>query len=152
MGSICNANDERWVQAIKEKWGVDLPRDEEGRPKVYNAGMVVFSKQGLKKARKTWIHFQHYMNYIRSKNIGRFYWLDQNYAHAMLEVANMKWKELDSGWNTQIHYFGQGNPRPVIDLRDDNTKFVHVQLRGADNYDEEQLYKITNLEQKDWKL
>ena len=151
-GCICNANDERWLQVVKEKWGADLPRDEIGRPKVYNAGMVVFSKQGLKKARETWVPFQEYMNYIRSKGMARFYWLDQNYAHAMLEVCNMKWKELDRGWNSQIHYWGQGNPRPVIDLRNDNTKFVHIQLRGADDYNEEQLYKITNLEYERWKL
>jgi len=151
-GCICSANDKLWLKYVKEKWNVDLRLDDQGRPKVYNAGMVVFSKAGLKKARTTWVPFQEYMDYIRSKGMGRFYWLDQNYAHAMLEVANMKWKELDVGWNSQIHYWGQGNPRPVIDLRNDNTKFVHVQLRGADDYDEDQLFKIANNPQKDWNL
>jgi hypothetical protein len=151
-GCICNANDKLWLKYVKQKWNVDLPLDDKGRPKVYNAGMVVFSKAGLEKARKTWVPFQEYMDYIRSKGMKRFYWLDQNYAHAMLEVANMKWKELDTGWNSQIHYWGKGNPRPIIDLRNDATKFVHVQLRGADDWSEDELHRVTNQPINEWNV
>ena len=41
---------------------------------------------------------------------------------------------------------------PINDSRDAATKFVHVQLRGADYYSDEQLYHITNSARSEWKV
>jgi hypothetical protein len=70
----------------------------------------------------------------------------------MLEVASLNWVELHPGWNSYIHYEPEtsGPKRPVIDTRTAETKFVHIQLRAADHYDYDKLWRITNLEESTW--
>jgi hypothetical protein len=72
----------------------------------------------------------------------------------MLEVAELDWMEMDPGWNSYVHYKPEtsGDNRPVVDSRTDTTKFVHVQLRAADHYDYNKLWRITNLPVDKWEL
>ena len=169
---ICGKKDETWAAAIKDKWNVDLPRNEKNLLKVYNAGVVVFSNKGLREAKEKFIPFQEYIDFIRSVKykcanlrymlryllrlggLGSFYRLDQNYFHAMLKVANMNYTELHNGWNSYIHYAALSKTTPVFlnDSRTDETKFVHIQLPGADDYGAEKLHRITNLSQSEWTL
>ena len=53
-----------------------------------------------------------------------------------------------------MHYLPEtsGPRRPVIDTRTENTKFVHIQLRGADDYNSDKLWKITNLKETEWEI
>ena len=151
-GSINSYNDERWASVIKDKWGSELPRDADNYLKVYNAGMVVFSRDGILKA-KSWPSFQQYIDLIRSRGFGRFYWVDQNYIHAMIcSNKDISYVEMDNGWNAQVHYirgplalqYGRVN-----DERDHNTKFVHVQMSGI-KWDEAGLYDIVNKPKSKW--
>ena len=149
-GHINKVNDEKWAGVIKEKWGVTLPRDNDGHLKVYNAGVVIFSNEGMRKARN-WMPFQEYINLMRSKNFQRFYTVDQNYFHAMAFVNDINFVEMDNGWNSQIHYIRgplaiTGN---INDERNANTKFVHVQMT-AHKWNEKHLYEVTNLPQSKW--
>jgi len=139
--------DERWAAAIKEKWKVDMPRDKDNLLKVYNGGLMLFSRAGLIKAKEKFVPIREYIGYILSKRLHKLYARDQNYLHAMLLVAKMNYVELDNGWNSFMHYLGNAKmvKRPVNDMRTPNTKFVHIQLRGADNYDAKKLWRITNL-------
>lgn len=63
----------------------------------------------------------------------------------------MNFVELDNGWNSYMHYLGNAKmvKRPVNDMRTPTTKFVHIQLRGADDYDAKKLWRITNLSVKE---
>ena len=130
-----------------------MPRDSDGYLKVYNAGMVVFTKKGMKLAREKFVPFQDYINFIRSKGLGRFYSVDQNYFHAMM-VTNSEFTEMDNGWNNYIHYTrGPLSLKdPVHDSRNMFTKFVHIQLSGADYFSDDQLYHITNSPRSQWKV
>jgi len=152
-GHINGQNDEKWARVIKEKWGVSLPRDSDGYLKVFNAGMVVFSNEGMKKARK-WTSFQEYINLIRNKGFGRFYWVDQNYIHAMMCVnKDINYIEMDNGWNSQIHYVRgpMALTTPINDERTLNTKFVHVQMTAM-RWNEKTLHQVVNKPQSQWEF
>jgi hypothetical protein len=41
---------------------------------------------------------------------------------------------------------------PVHDSRNTSTKFVHIQMSGADYFSDEQLYHITNSARSEWKV
>ena len=153
-GSICGAMDEKWAAMVKTKWNVDMPRTPEGLLKVYNSGVVMYSNRGLKKAKENFVQFHKYVQAVKSNGISTFYTADQNYLHAMLQVANIEYVELDAGWNSYVHYLGDGSMkvRPVNDMRTPYTKFVHIQLRCADNYDADKLNRITNLPEAEWEL
>jgi len=131
-----------------------MPRTTDGLLKVYNSGVVLYSKKGIEKMRSNFVPFEEYVSYINSKKMPSFYTCDQPYLHAMLKVAKLDYVELENGWNSYIHYIGdpKQNPRPVNDTRDKETKFVHVQIRGADHFDGKTLWRITNLPQNEWKL
>lgn len=156
-GHINTQNDEAWAKEVKKLYGIELPRDKDGYLKVYNAGMVVFSKTALKKARKTFEPFQKYINAMRAAGLGRFYTVDQNYFHAMM-CAHLDYVEIHKGWNSYIHYVRGplSEKTPVHDGRPKGVqgtpKFVHIQLSGADYFTDEQLYNITNKPKKDWNL
>ena len=154
-GQITSASDEAWAAAVKSKWNVDMPRTPEGLLKVYNSGVVLYSNVGLKNARERFVPFKQYVDLINSKGIKTFYTADQNYIHAMLTVARMDYVELDSGWNSYIHHYHTDASRKVVDINDmrtDKTKFVHVQLRGADHYDADTHNRIVNLPKSEWKI
>lgn len=150
VNGINGHNDERWAKMIKDVYGKDMPRQEDGLLKVYNSGLVLWSRSGIMKARNKFPKFKSYVNECNFAGLPVFYTADQNYIHAMKDVGELDWIELDNGWNSYMHYIGKGDPRPVNDMRTESTKFVHVQLSAADHYDEETLYKIVNGPVKAW--
>ena len=154
-GVATGKRDEEWATVIYNKWKVKLPRNDEGLLKVYNSGVVLYSNKGLLKARENFVPFKTYIDLMKAKKIRGLYHSDQNYVHAMLKVAKMDYVELDNNWNSYVHYIGDpnlGTKRPVNDMRTANTKFVHIQLRGADRYDMATLQRITNLPLSEWNL
>ncbi len=152
-GQICHAMDEKWGAMIKKVYGKDMPR-KDNLLKVYNSGVVLYTKEGREACRKGFVKFEHYCNAIRSNGISNFYTADQNYIHAMLEVANLDWMELGLKWNSFIHYKPEtsGPKRPVNDMRNEDTNFVHIQLSAADHFDYDKLWRITNLKESEWDL
>ena len=72
----------------------------------------------------------------------------------MLTVAGLDYVELDNGCNSYIHYIREPNTNKKIpnDTRTKDTKFVHIQMAGADHFDAEKLDRITNLPQEEWNL
>ena len=154
-GMITSTHDERWARTIKNKWGADMPRNEEGLLKVYNSGVVLWSKKGRVKAKKMFVPFKEYVDLIKTtQGLITFYTADQNYLHAMLTVAGMDYIELDNGWNSYIHYIREPHTNKKVpnDTRTKDTKFVHIQMAGADHFDAEKLDRITNLPKEEWKL
>ena len=150
-GNINMKNDERWASEVKRLYGSAMPRDVDGYLKVYNAGMVLFSNKGLQKCREKFETFQKYINYMRTQKLGRFYTVDQNYFHAMM-VTHSDYTEMQNGWNSYIHYTRGplGMIDPVHDSRNAFTKFVHVQLSGADYFHTDKLYHVVNSPRSKW--
>jgi len=152
---ICGKADEQWASIVETHWKVKMPRTEEGLLKVYNSGVVMYSHKGLLKAREKFIPFIEYVNLIKSKKLISFYTADQNYLHAMLQVAKIDYIELDKEWNEFIHMYYPGSQTTKKEIRDprtENTKFVHIQASGFSNFDEHKLWRITNLPQDNWNL
>jgi hypothetical protein len=152
-GCINQANDEKWAKISSRNWGGDFPRDSDRYLKVYNAGMVMFTNEGLLLARDKFVPFQKYTDVMKREKLGRFYTVDQNYFHSMI-VSSGLYTELDNSWNCYIHYI-RGPLSEIKHIHDGRTadaKFVHIQLRGADYFTNEQLYSITNLEESKWNL
>lgn len=149
-GQICKDRDEKWARIVRDKWAAEMPRNEQGLLKVYNTGVIVFTASAREKFAR-FAPFQEYIDAVR--HLGKFYTIDQNYFHAMM-VKHLDYTELDNGWNSYVHYIGSpdDNPRPVNDMRTQDTKFVHIQLRGADDFDAETLSRITNLPRSEWRI
>jgi hypothetical protein len=150
-GPIDHAKDERWVRMVESRWPVRMPRTLGGLPRVFNSGVVVYSREGRERARRKFVPFSQYVNMVRRAGLPAFYTCDQPYLHAMLEVAAMRWIVMDYRWNSSIHFTpGTTGPnRPVNDLRT-NANLVHVQLRGADHFDAERLWTIVNKPVAGW--
>ena len=71
----------------------------------------------------------------------------------MLHIANINYTEMNEGWNSYVHYHGPADitgKRPVWDCRTDETKFVHVQLRNADNQNYEWHRTVANRPVNEW--
>ena len=155
VGSGINLrNDRKWGDLLEKTWGASIPLDAQNRPKVFNSGVVMYTNKGLQKARKNFVSFDTYINKVRQSKLNRFYCLDQNYLHAMIFSVDIDHTVMNSKWNTQIHYVGNPKqvPRPVNDMRTNETNFVHIQLRGADQFSKDKLWRVTNLDQSEWKL
>ena len=150
--SICRANDEKWATVVENHWGITMPRNEKGLLKVYNAGLELWSQRGLVKAHKAFVPFVDYINIIKSSGLPTFYNHDQNYFHAMMQVAKMDHIDLDNEWNCLIHHYMEGGERKLSDPRTENTKFVQIQIRSADHWDADTQWRITNLPLSEWNL
>lgn len=149
---ICNEQDERWADMVRREWGGEMPR-ENGLLKVYNAGLVLFCREGLRKARSRFISPGEYIAACNKYRLYPFYALDQNYLHAMMFSCGLKVKELDNEWNRYVHYQTEGRRiLGIEDPRTPNTRMVHIQLRGADDWDSDTLHRVANLPQSEWKL
>ena len=151
VAGINNQADKRWCSLLKQVWNIDYSYDDEGRPMVYNTGVMIFSKKGLKKAKETWPSFQEYVNKIRSNNFPNFYALYQDYASAFLHIDGYEFERMDNDWNRYVHKLGSSPNATINDTRTENTKFVHIMFRTADDWDEETLYRVTNLSVEEWK-
>ena len=150
-----NKTDRLWNSWLFKKYNKNMPLNENGDMKVFNSGVVVYTRQGREKARERFKPFQEYIDLIKLSSLGRFYQLDQNYLHAMMVIGELDITEMDPGWNTYIHYAGNAAkvPRPVFDGRDQwNAKLIHVQLRSADHHDAGWHYNIVNKPQSEWTL
>lgn len=153
-GRITARQDELWAQLIKEQFGTNVPRTEEGLVRVFNTGMVLYSKQSRVKAREEWCDFKSYVELIQKNRLDSFYTCDQPYLHAMMYACNFDVQEMNNGWNSYIHYTRDVNheERYLCDWRNEETKFVHVQFAGADNLDAKSHWNIVNLPREDWGL
>lgn len=155
-GPICTSSDEKWAKMMKARWNIDVPRTPEGLMKVYNSGVVLYSNKGMKKARDKFVPFLEYVNYIKTdRSLAEFYTCDQPYLHAMLQVVPMDYVELDNGWNSYVHYYYEDPEKKILktnDSRTPSTKMVHIQLRTADHWEADKLWRVTNLPIEQWEI
>lgn len=151
-GRITSKQDDLWAKTVETEYEFNMPRTDEGLVKVYNSGVVLYSRNGMEKARKDWVSVSEYIKLIKSKPLEAFYMSDQPYIHTMMISTEMDVLEMDNGWNSYIH--GTRDiyhpDRRIMDWRDESTKFVHCQFPGADNMTEDQLLRIVNNPRSEW--
>jgi lipopolysaccharide biosynthesis glycosyltransferase len=154
LGRITSEQDERWAKMVKDKWGVDVPRTEEGLVQVYNTGVVMYSNKGMQKCKERFVPFREYVDLVKRSGLNSFYQCDQPYLHTMMFTCGLDILEMDNNWNSYIHMtHDKINPvKRIVDHRTPDTKFVHIQFAGADNLDGPTLERIANLPQSEWKM
>ena len=146
--------DKTWARLVENAYGSQPPKDEQGRYKVYNTGVVLFSKNGLAKCREYFPEFKSYVNMINHAGISGVHTTDQGYLHAMVFAMPIEFQELDNEWNRLIVYDptvqSVMNQRKVCDPRTPNTKMVHVQLAGSDHLSEKWHHTVVNKPVSAW--
>jgi len=152
VAGITNLNDKKWADILKEKWNMDYSYDDKQRPLVFNTGVVILSKAGIKKIRSTWPSFQDYVDVMRKSKLPNFYNLFQDYFSAFIHKQDFNFVKLDNGWNSYVHKLGSHPTATVNDTRTETTKLVHVMFRTADDWSEDALWRVTNLHVNDWDL
>ena len=150
-GKINFKNDEKWYNFLKEKYNIVLPRDNNNDLKIYNSGVVLWSRTGIEKSKKEFLPFQEYINFIKLKKLPRFYSLDQPYLHAMIFFSKLNYTELDNIWNSFVCHTRDNLGNLVVnDDRTTNSIFVHNQLKNTDNLTDAQYEELTNLSINNW--
>ena len=146
--------DEKWAKNVESFYGIKILRNRNGLIRVYNAGVVLFNKSGLEKAKLDFKDIKEYEKIARRNGVSHFYGHDQNYIMTMLQYSKMNYAEMDNAWNSLVHqYFKDEDKKWPLYLNDERTersKFVHVQMRGADNFSDDTLYRITNKPPEEW--
>jgi hypothetical protein len=61
---------------------------------------------------------------------------------------------MNNGWNSYIHFVSGplAMEDDINDSRNKFTKFVHVQLSGADHFEDDKINRIVNLSRSEWNL
>ena len=149
-GGINSAIDKQWADRCEKRWGVKYPTDELNRPEVFNTGVVVISKAGLQKMKKTWPSFQEYVDNMQG--FPRFYTLFQDYFSAFIHSSGFNLKRLPNEWNCYMHKVGAHPNAEIGDNRPPNAKLVHVMFRTADDWPDVALYQVTNKPVNEWQL
>jgi len=153
----CNEMTEtRWMTLVRDKYGCKLPYDDKGRLLVYNSGVVLYSNSGLRKCREQFKPFQEYVNMVDRDSMcgGKVYGTDQGYLHAMAFSMDIDFVELDVEWNRCVTWDpydkGTSFARRAVDPKTLRTKFVHIQMRGADNQSNEWHWLVANKPKSEW--
>ena len=133
VAHITHENDEAWAALFRDL-RIVFPRDDQDRLRVFNTGVVMFTRFGLRKLRNQGWPIDEYTHY--TSGLPTFYQWDQMYLHAMAFVLNADFTVLPQEWNRQIHHLPNGS---VYDKRTADTKFVHVQLRGANEFNRDEI-------------
>lgn len=143
---INSKNDQKWAKLASILWDINVARDDQNRPIVYNSGVVLFSNSGLKKAREEFLSIPKYAWAMRLALLPRFYRLDQNYFGVCAFSKGMNLTVMDQSWNTQVHYvYTREGEKTLYDARDADTKFIHLQLAGRKNMSEKEILEFTEL-------
>ena len=152
VAGITNANDIKWAKVLKEKWNIDYSYDAKDRPMVYNTGVVVISKNGLKKIKEQWPSFQEYIDVMVQNSFPRFYTFFQDYFSAFIHMEGFEFKRMHNGWNSYMHKVGSHPNAKVGDTRTEESKLVHIMFRTADDWPEEALWRVANRPIEEWNL
>lgn len=154
----CNEMTEtRWMTLVRDKYGCKLPYDDQGRLLVYNSGVVLYSNSGLRKCREQFKSFKEYVDMVDRDSMcgGKVYGTDQGYLHAMAFSMDIDFVELDVEWNRCVTWdpYDDGNSfaRQAVDPKTPQTKFVHIQMRGADNQSNDWHWTVANKPKAEWK-
>ena len=150
VGMVNRHQNELWAKHVEKEYNMTIPRNKNGLLEIYNGGVVLYSNKGLVNAKKNFPPLEHYVDFVLSiKGCLPFFAADQDFLQVAIHATNTDFVKLDKGWNTFVTYHERDATRVIYD-QDENTKFVHVQFRGANHLSEEELWKIVNLPVEKW--
>ncbi len=143
LGKINHNNDLRWAKVVKRFWGVQVPLDAQGRPRVFNSGVVLYSKAGLQFARKNFPSVKAYQYGMTLAGLPRFYRLDQNYLGAFVGKNGCDFSCLPAVWNSQVtSTLTLTGEHLLIDQRTTSSNFIHMQHVGKNEMNHEDVMSV----------
>ena len=127
-GKIRSENDLKWASVAERFWNCCVMRDEERRPRVFNSGVVLYTREGLKRAAKNAPGMSSYQLLMKFKGVPKFYRLDQNYLNLVVSMPQIDFSVLGGYWNAQLNRVGTGHGRSkLLNEVDNDTRFIHLQ-------------------------
>lgn len=115
-------SDEMWIGLVEDYYDIEISRNDDQCKKLYNAGVILFTKEGMKRAREEWLPIGEYLRVVEPMRPIDFYLADQEYINVMMTKCNMRMHDLDNRWNSRVCDYG-----PLFDCRTIDTKFIHIQ-------------------------
>lgn len=126
------ANDRKWAAYLAKRWGSNIPIDKKGRPRVWNAGVILFSPVGRQLIRTAApATMKEYRDAINAQGFPPCYATEQCYLNMLAFSGVIPFTHLSVEWNRMVHHVG--TQRETYDRRTPETKFVHVMFRAADH-------------------
>ncbi|WP_039017964.1 hypothetical protein [Halocynthiibacter namhaensis] len=145
FGRINHNNDLRWAKVVKKIWGVQVPLDALNRPRVFNSGVVLYTKTGLQFARENFPSVKAYQYVMTLARLPRFYRLDQNYLGAFVGKHRCDYSCLASDWNSQITSAKTlSGENLLVDQRTASSKFIHMQHRGRNEMSQDDVLSVAS--------
>lgn len=124
--------DEKWAAFVERTWGSKPPRDAKGRPRTWNAGVILLSRAGREKLTTIRPTPKEYVTACRKAGLLPGVSTEQGYLNMLAFLPGMKFTALSLEWNRTVQKIGDGS---VYDRRTADTRFTHIMLRGADHHD-----------------
>lgn len=134
-------NDNRWALVSTGVFGSRLPRKPDGKPRVFNSGVIVYTRDGLIAARERFPSIKLYSAVMRAALLPRFYRLDQNYLGMACFRKGISFNVLEQRWNCIVKAASLDEYRQVKNASP-GTEFVHWQVRNRRDYSEEQILAL----------
>jgi len=134
-------NDKKWAAWCAAKWGCKIPKDDKGRVRQWNAGLILFSAAGVEKMRSVHPQPKAYVESIKGAGLTASYATEQCFLNALAFSGLLNFTPLSVEYNRQVHGLKDGTK---YDRRTADTKFVHVQERAADHNDAAWHHRIVN--------
>lgn len=142
-GKIRSENDLKWAAVAEKIWDCKIRRDEEQRPLVFNSGVVLYSREGLKLARKYAPGMSAYQLRMKFAGVPKFYRLDQNYLNLVASMPQIEFTRLDGHWNAQLNRVGTGNGNSkLLNEVDSKSRFIHLQHSAKKTMTQEQIVAL----------
>lgn len=130
-GQISAAYDQTWAKAVRRAYGINVPRDTQDRPRVFNSGVVLYSRGGLRTLRRHVPQPGFYRFRMQLARLPRFYKLDQNFLGAFTGHPKLTFTPLPQRWNAQVISLHNTDKTAVLlDERTLDSCLIHVQHNG----------------------
>lgn len=122
--------DKQWAGFVHGRWGCRPPLDAKGRPRTWNAGVILFTREGREKLRRVVPQPKDYEQTMRKFKMPGGVCTEQGLMNTWAFLPGIRFTEMSLEWNRQIHHTADGS---IYDRRNGLTKFTHVMFRGADH-------------------
>ncbi len=142
-GKIRSENDLKWASVAEQTWDCSIIRDDAQRPRVFNSGVVLYSQEGLKIARKYAPSMSYYQVKMQFSGVPKFYRLDQNYLNLIAAMPQVDFTVLDGHWNAQVNLVGTGHGNSkLLNEVDQNSRFIHLQHSAKKDLSQEEIFAL----------
>lgn len=138
---IRHGNDMRWAAFGSAFFHSTPPRLADRSPRVFNSGVIVYTREGMMAARQHFPDIKAYVMAMRLAILPRFYRLDQNYLGIACFRAGMKFTPLEQRWNRILEQGDIGEDYRAREAKPD-TAFVHWQVRNRREIEERQILDL----------